>query len=99
MHAQTGIYGYAAYSASKFALVGMAQALQMEVSGPRVQPVLCVRVIFHDAFSFVLFVIIHFHQQLKPRDCAEKATAEICHSRGRKGKREKKYMSTLSVGR
>lgn len=29
---QTGIYGYVAYSASKFALVGMAQALQMEVS-------------------------------------------------------------------
>ncbi|CAM9358961.1 unnamed protein product [Laminaria digitata] len=28
---QTGIYGYCAYSASKFALVGMAQALQMEV--------------------------------------------------------------------
>lgn len=27
-----GTYGYAAYSASKFALVGMAQALQMEVS-------------------------------------------------------------------
>lgn len=30
--AQAGVYGYAAYSASKFALVGMAQALQMEVS-------------------------------------------------------------------
>eukprot|EP00904_Undaria_pinnatifida_P001533 jgi/Undpi1/11380/HiC_scaffold_30.g13677.m1 len=31
MVGQTGIYGYCAYSASKFALVGMAQALQMEV--------------------------------------------------------------------
>lgn len=29
---QIGIYGYTAYAASKFALVGMAQALQMEVS-------------------------------------------------------------------
>lgn len=29
-----GIYGYTAYCASKFALVGMAQALQMEVSPP-----------------------------------------------------------------
>ena len=28
---QSGSYGYAAYSASKFALVGMAQSLQMEV--------------------------------------------------------------------
>lgn len=27
-----GVYGYTAYCASKFALVGMAQALQMEVS-------------------------------------------------------------------
>ena len=28
---QSGTYGYTAYSASKFALVGMAQSLQMEV--------------------------------------------------------------------
>lgn len=33
LHAmQSGSYGYTAYSASKFALVGMAQSLQMEVS-------------------------------------------------------------------
>lgn len=31
--AQSGSYGYAAYSASKFALVGLAQSLQMEVGG------------------------------------------------------------------
>lgn len=28
---QLGLYGYTAYSASKFALMGLAQALQMEV--------------------------------------------------------------------
>lgn len=30
---QLGIYGYTGYSASKFALLGLAECLQMEVSG------------------------------------------------------------------
>ena len=31
---QAGVFGYTAYSASKFALQGLAQALQMEVRAP-----------------------------------------------------------------